>query len=76
MGADMFFEKFGIKSLLLCIMQIKDFNSLLFLGRGRFSKALTFSGSGLTLLEEKIIPQNAISVFPKEHFLGLSIKLA
>ena len=57
-------------------MQIKDFNSLLFLGGGRFSKALTFSGSGLTPHDEKIIPQNAVSVFPKEHFLRLSVKLA
>ena len=72
----MLFEKFGIKSLLLWIMQIKDFNSLLFLGGGRFSKALTFSGSGLTPHDEKIIPQNAVSVFPKEHFLRLSVKLA
>ena len=57
-------------------MHIKDFNSLLFLGEGRFSKALTFLGSGLTPLDEKIILQNAISVFPKEQFLGLSVKLA
>ena len=68
--------KFGIKSLLFCIMQIKDFKSLLFLGGGSFSKALTFSMSGLTSLDEKIIPQNEIFVFPKEHFFGLSVKLA
>ena len=58
-------------------MQMKDFNSLQFLGGGkRFSKSLTFWGSGLTPLDEKIIPKNAISIFPKEHFLGLSVKLA
>ena len=50
------FDKLGIKALLLCIMQINDFNSFLFLDGGRFSKALTFSGSGLTLLDEEIIP--------------------
>ena len=68
----MLFGKFGIKSILLCIMQIKDFNSLLFLGGGRFSKALIFSRFGLTPLGEKIIPQNTISVFPKERFLRLN----
>ena len=57
-------------------MQMTDFNSLLFLGGGRFSKASIFSKSGLTLLDEKIIPQNAIPVFAKEHFLGSSVKLA
>ena len=50
------FDKLGIKALLLCIMQRNDFNSLLFLDGGRFSKALTFLGSGLTLLDEEIIP--------------------
>ena len=72
----MLFQKLGIKSLLLCIRQIKDFNSLVFLGGGRFSNSLTFSVSGLTPFDEIIVPQNAIFVFPKEHFLGLSVKLA
>ena len=57
-------------------MGIKDLDSVLFLGGQRFSRALTFFGSSLTPLEEKIIPQNAIFVLPKEHFLGFSVKLA
>ena len=54
-------------------MQIKYFNSLPFLGGERSSKVLSFFGSGLMPLDEKIIPENAISIFAKKHFLGLSV---
>ena len=67
----MFFEKLGIKSILLWIMQIKDLNSLLFLGGGSFSKGLIFLGSGITPRDEKIISKNAIYVFSKRTVFGV-----
>ena len=52
-------------------MQIKDLNSLLFLGGGSFSKALIFLGSGITPRDEKIISKNAIYVFSKRTVFGV-----
>ena len=57
-------------------MQIKDLNSLLFLGGGSFSKALIFLGSGFTPRDEKIISKNAIYVFSKRTVFGVKCEIS
>ena len=62
------FAKLGIKSPLLCIMQMKDPSSSLSFGDIIFSKSLTFSVSGFKPSEVNSIPKNFISGLPKIHF--------
>ena len=67
------FEKLGVKSLLLCTMQMKHLSSSLSFGGLIFSKALTFSGSGL---EVNTISNNFIPELPKTHFSGFKVRFA
>ena len=59
------FAKLGIKSILLCIMQMKDFSSSLSFNGLFYLRIWLFTSS-----EVNKIPQNFISDLPKIHFPG------